>query len=168
MQQAPDFAPGWFDLASLLMREKVMEAITAYKKVIELDPKNAAAWGGLGSAYGLAMYPDKSAEAYAKSIQLKPDVPNVLLGHGHALKTLGHQDEALDSYRNAIKNKSDFGEAYWSLANLKIFEFKDNEVESMLHQLKKESLSVNEEIHFRFALGKAFEDKKDYKKRYFR
>ena len=164
VQQAPDFAPGWFDLASLLMREKVMEAITAYKKVIELDPKNAAAWGGLGSAYGLAMYPDKSAEAYAKSIQLKPDVPNVLLGHGHALKTLGHQDEALDSYRNAIKNKSDFGEAYWSLANLKIFEFKDNEVESMLHQLKKESLSANEEIHFRFALGKAFEDKKDYKK----
>ena len=164
VQQAPDFTPGWFDLASLLMREKVMEAIAAYEKVIELDPDNSAAWGGLGSAYGLAMYPDKSAEAYAKSIELKPNVPNVLLGHGHALKTLGHQERALDAYRNAIKNKSDFGEAYWSMANLKIFEFKDSEVDSMLKELEKEDLTDNEEIHFRFALGKAFEDKKDYPK----
>ena len=164
VQQAPDFTPGWFDLASLLMRDKVMEAITAYKKVIELDPKNAAAWGGLGSAYGLAMYPDESAKAYAKSIELKPDVPNVLLGHGHALKTLGHHDDALDAYRNAIKNKPDFGEAYWSMANLKIFEFKDSEVDSMLKQLGDENLPDNEEIHFRFAVGKAFEDKKDYPK----
>jgi len=164
VQQAPDFTPGWFDLASLLMRDKVMEAITAYKKVIELDPKNAAAWGGLGSAYGLAMYPDESAKAYAKSIELKPDVPNVLLGHGHALKTLGHHDDALDAYRNAIKNKPDFGEAYWSMANLKIFEFKDSEVDSMLKQLEDENLPENEEIHFRFAVGKAFEDKKDYPK----
>ena len=164
VQQSPDFTPGWFDLASLLMRDKVMEAITAYKKVIELDSKNAAAWGGLGSAYGLAMYPNKSAEAYAKSIELKPDVPNVLLGQGHALKTIGHHDEALESYRSAIKNKPDFGEAYWSMANLKIFEFKDSEVDSMLNELKKESLSESEEIHFRFALGKAYEDKKDYSK----
>jgi len=162
VQQSPDFTPGWFDLASLLMRDKIMEAIAAYEKVVQLDPKNAAAWGGLGSAYGLAMYPDKSAEAYAKSIELEPDVPNVLMGHGHALKTLGNQSRALKSYRAAIKNKPDFGEVYWSMANLKVFKFEDKEVNAMLHQLDEESLSENEEIHFRFALGKAFEDNKDY------
>ena len=164
VQQAPDFTPGWFDLASLLMRDKIMEAIAAYEKVVQLDPKNDAAWGGLGSAYGLAMYPDKSAEAYAKSIELKSDVPNVLMGHGHALKTLGNQTGALDSYRAAIKNKPDFGEVYWSMANLKVFNFEDKEVNAMLDQLEEEGLSENEQIHFRFALGKAFEDKKDYKK----
>ena len=162
VQQSPDFTPGWFDLASLLMRDKIMEAIAAYEKVVQLDPKNAAAWGGLGSAYGLAMYPDKSAEAYAKSIELEPDVPNVLMGHGHALKTLGNQSRALKSYRAAIKNKPDFGEVYWSMANLKVFKFEDEEVNAMLDQLDEESLSENEEIHFRFALGKAFEDNKDY------
>jgi len=162
VQQSPDFTPGWFDLASLLMRDKIMEAIAAYEKVVQLDPKNAAAWGGLGSAYGLAMYPDKSAEAYAKSIELEPDVPNVLMGHGHALKTLGNQSRALKSYRAAIKNKPDFGEVYWSMANLKVFKFEDEEVNAMLHQLDEECLSENEEIHFRFALGKAFEDNKDY------
>ena len=108
------------------------------------------------------MYPDKSAEAYAKSIALKPNVPNVLVGQAHVLKTLGDQAEALKSYRAAIKIKPEFGEAYWSMANLKIFQFEEKEVSSMLQQLESDNLTESEEIHFRFALGKAFEDKKDY------
>ena len=163
VQQAPDFIPAWFDLGSLLsIRDKRMEAIAAYQKVVELGPENAAAWGGLGSAYAVAMYPDKSAEAYAKSIALKPNVPNVLMGQAHVLKTLGDQAGALKSYRAAIKIKPDFGEVYWSMANLKIFQFEEEEVSAMLQQLEQDSLSKSEEIHFRFALGKAFEDKKDY------
>ena len=163
VQQAPDFIPAWFDLGSLLsIRDKRMEAIAAYQKVVELDPENAAAWGGLGSAYAVAMYPEKSAKAYAKSIALKPDVPNVLMGQAHILKTLGDQAGALKSYRAAIKIKPDFGEVYWSMANLKIFQFEEEEVSAMLKQLEQDSLSKSEEIHFRFALGKAFEDKKDY------
>jgi len=160
---APDFIPAWFDLGSLLsLRDKRMEAIAAYQKVVQLDPDNAAAWGGLGSAYAIAMYPDKSAEAYAKSVALKPDVPNVLMGQAHVLKTLGDQAEALKSYRAAIKIKPEFGEVYWSMANLKIFQFEEEEVSSMLQQLESDNLTESEEIHFRFALGKAFEDKKDY------
>ena len=160
---APDFIPAWFDLGSLLsLRDKRMEAIAAYQKVVQLDPDNAAAWGGLGSAYAIAMYPDKSAEAYAKSIALKSNVPNVLMGQAHVLKTLGDQAEALKSYRAAIKIKPEFGEVYWSMANLKIFQFEEEEVSSMLQQLESDNLTESEEIHFRFALGKAFEDKKDY------
>ena len=160
---APDFIPAWFDLGSLLsLRDKRMEAIAAYQKVVQLDPDNAAAWGGLGSAYAVAMYPDKSAEAYAKSVALKPDVPNVLMGQAHVLKTLGDQAEALKSYRAAIKIKPEFGEVYWSMANLKIFQFEEEEVSSMLQQLESDNLTESEEIHFRFALGKAFEDKKNY------
>jgi hypothetical protein len=45
-----------------------------------------------------------------------------------------------------------------------VFNFDDKEVNAMLDQLEEEDLSENEQIHFRFALGKAFEDKKDYSK----
>ncbi len=92
VQQAPDFTPGWFDLASLLMRDKIMEAIAAYEKVIQLDPENAAAWGGLGSAYGLAMYPDKSAEAYEKSIELE-----VLTEHCKNVDILIHDAQYIEA-----------------------------------------------------------------------
>ena len=67
------------------------------------------------------------------------------MGHGHALKTLGNQSRALKSYRAAIKNKPDFGEVYWSMANLKVFNFEDKEVNAMLDQVEEEDLSDNEE-----------------------
>ena len=57
-----------------------------------------------------------------------------------------------------------FGEAYWSLANLKTYNFSDEEIKLMELQITKEDLLEREKVHFLFALGKAYEDRKDYKK----
>ncbi|MBT4523220.1 MAG: tetratricopeptide repeat protein [Halieaceae bacterium] len=162
-QQAPDYAGAWLILGALLLeRHKHMEAISAYQEVVRLEPENAEAWGGLGNAYSVAMYPDKGAEAFAKSVAIKGDAPGVQMGYAHVLKTLGDQAGALAAYRAAIKAKPGFGEVYWSMANLKIFNFEELEVSAMLQQIEREDLSESADIHFRFALGKAFEDKKDY------
>ncbi len=162
-QLAPDFTGAWSSLGSVLhKRHKHMEAIAAYKKAVKLEPDSAAAWGSLGGVYAAAMYPDESAVAFAKSVALNPNVPNVLMGQAHVLKTLGDQAGALESYRAAIKARPEFGEVYWSMANLKIFKFEEEEVAAMLQQLESGDLSESEEIHIHFALGKAFEDKKDY------
>ncbi len=42
---------------------------------------------------------------------------------GHALKTQGHRDESERAYREAARLRPDFGDAYWSLANLKTYRF---------------------------------------------
>jgi tetratricopeptide (TPR) repeat protein len=162
-QIAPEFFDAWMSLGSFLRdQSKHVEAIAAFEKAVELKPENAAAWGGLGGALAAAMYVDKSAEAYAKSVELAPNEPSALMGQAHVLKTLGDQAGALRSYRAAIRARPGFGEVYWSMANLKIFEFEDTEVEAMLQQLQREDLSESANIHFHFALGKAFEDKNDY------
>ncbi len=57
-----------------------------------------------------------------------PATPNVQLSYGHALKTRGDQAAALRAYRAAIAAKPDFGEVYWSMANLKVFRFEDAEI----------------------------------------
>lgn len=160
---APAFFDAWMSLGTLLRDQfKHMEAIAAFEKAVELKPDNAAAWGGLGGALAAAMYADKSAEAFAKSVKIAPNVPSVLMGQAHVLKTLGDQDGAIRAYRAAIKARPGFGEVYWSMANLKVFEFEDSEVEAMLQQLQRDDLSESANIHFHFALGKAFEDKNDY------
>ena len=162
-QTAPDFADAWIALGSILQeRLKYMDAIVAYKKATVLQPGNAIAWGGLGAAYAVAMYPEESTEAFAKSIALNPNLPNVLIGQGHALKTLGDQAGALEAYRAAIAARPGFGEVYWSMANLKIFKFEEEEVSAMVQQLERDDLEEETVIHFHFALGKAFEDEKDY------
>jgi tetratricopeptide (TPR) repeat protein len=84
------------------------------------------------------------------------------MGYAHILKTLGDQEGSLKAYRAAIAAKPDFGEVYWSMANLKIFNFEDEEVAAMENQLEDGNLDDSAEIHFRFSLGKAYEDQNDH------
>ena len=164
-QQAADFTAAWLTLGGLLMDlNKFMDAIAAFDRAAKLEPNNAEAWAGLGSAYGRAMYPEKAVKAYERSIEISGDVPSTLSSYAWELKTIGDQDAALNAYRRAIKVKPRFGPAYWSMANLKIFNFTDEEIETMLQQVERDDLTEVEDIHFRFALGKAMEDKKDYER----
>ncbi len=96
-----------------------------------------SAWAGLGADYAQVGDMERSAEAYARSIALQPGLPGVHMSHAHALKSLGRQAEALREYRAAIALKPEFGEAYWSMANLKVFRFEPAEVAAMEQQLKR-------------------------------
>ena len=162
-QQAADFTGAWLALSALLIEmNKHMDAIATYEKATELEPKNAQAWAGLGNAYGRSMYPERAVQAFERSIAINSDQPGILSAYAWELKTLGDQAAALTAYRRAVKAKPNFGQAYWSMANLKIFKFDDDELEAMLQQLERDDLTDVEDIHFRFALGKAMEDNKDY------
>lgn len=163
VEMAPDFVGAWVTLGMVQVeRTRVIDAINSFKQAIRLEPENAVAWGGLGNAYAVANYQDKGAEAYAKAVSLNPQNPAFQMGLAHILKTLGDQDGSLKAYRAAIAAKPDFGEVYWSMANLKIFNFEDEEVAAMEQQLEQGDLTESAEVHFRFALAKACEDQKDY------
>ena len=162
-QIAPEYLGAWITLGSLLMeRHKVVDAIDALEQATEVEPMNAEAWAGLGNAYARAMYPEKAVVAFKRAIKLNPDVPRVHSAYGYELKTLGDQDSALREFRTAIQARPEFGEVYWTMANLKIFKFEDHEVDTMLEQVKRDDLTESQAIHFHFALGKAMEDKEDY------
>lgn len=105
---------------------------------------------------------DEALETYEKVLRVMPDNPNIHLSRGHALKTIGRQDEAIEAYREAYRNKPAFGDAYWSLANLKTYRFSDEEIQQMGAQQKLPSTGLVDRYHLAFALGKAFEDRDDY------
>lgn len=162
---APDFTGAWITIGALLMEmNKFLEGISAFTNATELEPRNAEAWGGLGNANSRAMYPEQAIAAFEKALALNDSSPQTHSAYGWDLKTVGDQDAALAAYRRAIEIKPSFGPAYWSMANLKIFNFADREIEEMLRQVESEKLTDVEDVHFRFALGKAMEDKRDYAK----
>jgi len=162
-QRAPDFAAGWLSLGALLMdMNRYVDAIDAYRKATELGPTEAQAWAGLGNAYGRAMYPEKAVAAYEKALAINQKAPALLASYAWELKTIGKQSKALEAYRRAVQVKPSFGQAYWSMANLKVFSFEDREIDAMLEQVERDDLTDVEDVHFRFALGKAMEDNKDY------
>ncbi len=91
-----------------------------------------------------------------------PNNPRVWMSHGHALKTAGRQEEAIAAYRRSIALDPGFGEAYWSLANLKTFRFGDDQIAAMRAQLARSDIAAEHRFHFDFALGKALEDRAEY------
>jgi tetratricopeptide (TPR) repeat protein len=91
-----------------------------------------------------------------------PADPVTWTSKGHAHKTCGDYEDAVDAYRAALKNAPHHGEAYYSLANLKVYSFSDAENEQMLAQESNSNLSHMDRVYLSFALGKAYEDKADF------
>ena len=79
---------------------------------------------------------------------------------GHTQRAMGHSDEAIASYRTATAARPEFGEAWWSLANMKVYRFTDDEIAIMGKGLDDPTTSEDDRIQLAFALGKAFEDRR--------
>ena len=160
---APDYAAAWLLLGGVLQESgRHHESVEIVRHVTVIEPSNPAGWTALANAYSHSGDVEQSRDAYERAIALDARLPGAQMGLGHVLKTLGDQPGALRAYRAAIAAKPDFGEVYWSMANLKVFRFEDAEIAAMEEQLARGDLADSPEIHFRFALAKAHEDKGDY------
>ncbi|MFX8782107.1 hypothetical protein ABTM76_19565, partial [Acinetobacter baumannii] len=79
-----------------------------------------------------------------------------------ALKTEGLTEEAIAAYLAATADRPDFGDAWWSLANLKTYRFAPESIAIMQARLDDQATADLDRVHIAFALGKALEDSGDY------
>ena len=105
---------------------------------------------------------DRALGLFEQVLDRLPRDPATLTSRGHALKTMGRQDRAVESYRAAFDARPDHGDAYYALANLKTYNFSDDEMARMHAQVDRPDLAFMDRVHLSFALGKAHEDRKDY------
>ena len=91
-----------------------------------------------------------------------PNRPKIWLSYGHALSAAGRLEESIAAYRQCTRLSPGFGEAYWSLANLKTFRFSAAELQAMRSELAGTALREEDRVHMEFALAKADEDAQDY------
>jgi tetratricopeptide (TPR) repeat protein len=164
LARAPDYAAARFDFAqTLVKRQKFAEAAQEADRLLALEPANldyrtvaATAAVGLGQL-------DRAIEIYRGMLDDAPASWDVPLWLGHALKTTGRVPEAIDAYRAAATARPNFGDAYWSLANLKTYRFTDDEIAAMRAQEQAATTGPDDRAHLCFALGKALEDRGDYR-----
>lgn len=168
VELAPDYWKAWINLGTARNeQQKFDQAEEAYKRALEIRPHSVHTLEKLGANSMNGGRLNDAIVWLEKALAIDHAHCPSLLCLGHALKTVGRQEEAIDAYRRCAASKPDFGEVYWSLANLKTFRFEDAEVEEMNRQLARVSTTTageDSEIAFSFALGKAFEDRKNYKK----
>ena len=107
---------------------------------------------------------ESAVKIYDELHESQPQSPYPVLLKGHALKTVGKQTEAVKSYHEACRIKPDFGDAFWSLANLKTYEFSDSEIQLMQDAIESDATGREDRLHLYFALGKAYEDRQAFEK----
>jgi tetratricopeptide (TPR) repeat protein len=176
LQLAPDYRAARYDYVQVLLdRQRTQRAREELDKLLKAEPTNpayrtayATALVGLGEAeQGVRLYRELLAEVPQKPLPAEArswdqHAAEVHLSVAHALKTLGRTQEAVESYHAAATARPDYGDAYWSLENLKTYRFTEEELARMREFEAAPATRTVDRFHLCFALGKALEDRAEY------
>ncbi len=156
----PNYHIARYDYAVVLgKRHKHAASLEEARKLLKIDPRNRAFRTVYATAcVGLGDH-EEALHAYRELLGETPRNPDLHLSIAHALKTQGRQAEAIEAYRGAAAARADFGDAYWSLANLKTYRFTDDELARMRTLEAAPATRLVDRYHLCFALGKALEDR---------
>ena len=159
----PNYHIARYDYAVVLgKRHKHAAALEEARKLLRIDPRHRAFRTVYATAcVGLGDH-EEALRVYRELLTETPHNPELHLSVAHALKTQGRQAQAIEAYRAAAAARADFGDAYWSLANLKTYRFADEELARMRALETAPATSLIDRYHLCFALGKALEDRGEY------
>jgi len=148
----------------LRKRQKFKAALGQAKLLFEQSPDNPQ----FQSLYAIESMQtgdfEGAVQAFDGVLEKIPGDPITLTSKGHALKTSGNYDGSVECYRAAIRSHPGYGEAWYSLANLKVYKFSDDEIAAMLAREHDSNLSHLDRVNLFFALGKALEDRDEHEK----
>jgi len=148
----------------LRKRQRFPQALSEAKKLLTQAPDNPQ----YQSIYAIELMQtgdyEQALEYFDSVLKILPNDPVTLTSKGHALKTLGSHALAVAAYTAALSARPAHSEAYYSLANLKTYQFSDGELRRMLQQEGNPEHSPMERVYLYFALGKAYEDAEEFEK----
>jgi tetratricopeptide (TPR) repeat protein len=163
VRKMPEQSKWWLKLSSALARQdQLVEAQEAVRQVLTVEPELEEAQMLLGSIFARDNRFAEALGQYDAVLQQSPDHIAALAQKGSALKTLGRQDESIQCLRRCMELDSSFGEAAWSLSNLKTYRFSDDEVVGIKTVLGNGNLKDKDAVHFNYALGKAYEHRQQW------
>jgi tetratricopeptide (TPR) repeat protein len=163
LRLAPGYSRARFDLAeALLTQQKAQPMLPLLERLRALEPDNVDYRTLQSAAYGLLGHVERSVGILADLVVEFPENAMGWLYYGHALRYAGRTEEAIAAYRRSTQLSPAFGEAWFSLANLKTFRFTPAEVEAMRALLAGTRLPDEDRWHLEFALGNALEQAGDF------
>ena len=160
---APDYHQARFEYAQVLSERRLYpQAQQQTERLLAVDPadRNYRTLHAL-TCVGLGQL-ERAIELYRGLLVGAAQPAEFHLSIAHAFKTLGRGEDAIAEYRAAAAARPSYGDAYWSLANLKTYRFPKEEVHAMRAAESAASTPLVDRYHLCFALGKALEDQQQY------
>ena len=163
LEVKPNYVAARLDYVRVLIdRQKYLRAREETDTLLRLEPGNrdylslyAATCVGLGEH-------ESAIARYRELLAASPASADLHVSLGHSLKAVGRKKEATESYQMAAAARPSFGDAWWSLANLKTYSFSQNEIVQMRAEEAAPGTDPVDRYHLCFALGKALEDRNEF------
>ena len=159
----PNYVAARLDYVRVLIdRQKYLRAREETDTLLRLEPGNRAYLSLYAAAcVGLGEY-EPAIALYRELLAASPASADLHVSLGHSLKAVGRKKEATESYQMAAAARPSFGDAWWSLANLKTYRFSRNEIAQMRAEEAAPGTDPVDRYHLCFALGKAREDRNEF------
>jgi len=163
LENAPQFMPARQAYLRLqLLQSRPREALIHAERLLAQAPGTGLFLALRAEARRQTGDHEGAKADFAAALECAPDQPRLWLGQGHVLRALGDQAGAVAAYRQSLARAPTLGEAYWSLADLKVFRFSPADHAAMEAALAAPDASDDDLAHLHFALGKALEDEGVY------
>jgi tetratricopeptide (TPR) repeat protein len=156
-------ATGHFNLANALFREgRLDDAVSAYRRALDLDPRHAEACNNLANALKDLGQAGEALSLYERAATLRSPVPaSTLANKALLLMEMGEVERSLQVTEQTLNIDPACVPAWHIRAQLKRFSRGDTDIQSMeelLASAPTRSMSRGDQIRLEFALGKALLD----------
>ena len=162
----PDHRNARIQYANILIRmQKFHTAYEQTKILIEQHPESHDFTLGVHASAAMGAGDNNEAiRCYLKLTEKNPENPFYPISLGNIYKSDGDIEKAVALFHKAYQIKPSHGDSYWSLANAKSYKFTKKEMLLMHEQESSQEISDLDRAQICFALGKYYEDIKDFEK----
>jgi tetratricopeptide (TPR) repeat protein len=114
----PPDAEDWYERAEELEIDAPEEAMAAYRRALEIDPRLADAHLNLGRLLHERGEAATAEAHYRQALAARPEDATAIFNLGVALQDLGRLSEAADAYEAAIAHDRALADAHFNLAGI--------------------------------------------------
>jgi tetratricopeptide (TPR) repeat protein len=147
---------------SLMRRANAARLLEFLDTDLQRDPGNVLYLNLKGQFLQmLARYSD-AVDCYEKLVAAAPQSIESWLAYASVLRSVGRSGDCIAALRKVTALAPAESRGWWSLAGLRVFRFKQEDIDVMEHVLAQPGLSARERANLHYALGKAYDDLKQY------
>ena len=136
----------------------------SFEKAIDAEPDFAVAFNNLGNLYRDLNQPEKAIGYLKKAIEKEPKLFTAYKNLGVTYSSMGDFKKSIEYYYKALSINPDYLESHREIALLTKYERNNEHLKLMEKIFENSNLKNDNKMNLAMALGKAYEDIKEYKK----
>jgi tetratricopeptide (TPR) repeat protein len=138
------------------------EAVESYRRALALSPDYAEAHSNLGVALRLQGRTAEAEVSCRRALAINPDLTATVVALAELHADRGHFAQAQDLFQRAISMQPQSPEAWAGIARLRTMTASDAAWLAEAQRIAGQKLPARQEVLLRYAIGKYFDDLKDF------